>query len=151
MDHRLRPEDTLGVAAGSACVIRNAGGRVTGDALRSLVVASTTLNVDEIVVMQHTECGAASITNDGVARTIQEQLGVDVGTVDFLAIDDSRSSIEADVHRVRDSPFIPGDIPVTGVLCTTTTGHAAVVDADPLSRVAPRLGTDQSAAGAGGS
>lgn len=146
MDHRLRPEQALGVPAGSACVIRNAGGRVTGDVLRSLVVASTTLGVDEIVVMQHTECAVAGTTNERIAQTIREHLDVEIGTADFLPIGDLRSSIQADVHRVRDSPFIPGEIPVTGALCTTATGQAAVVDADPLSRLAGRLGVDPSAA-----
>jgi len=151
MDHRLRPEQALGVPAGSACVIRNAGGRVTADALRSLVVASTTLGVDEIVVMQHTECAVAGTTNERIAQAIRQHLDVDIGTADFLPIDDLRSSIQADVHRVRDSPFVPGEIPVTGVLCTTATGQVTVVDADALSQVAPRLGPDPSAAGTGGS
>ena len=147
----LRPEHALGVPAGSACVIRNAGGRVTGDALRSLVVASTTLGVDEIVIMQHTECAVAGTTNERIAKLIREHLDVEIGTADFLPIGDLRSSIQADVHRVRESPFVPGEIPVTGVLCTTATGEVAVIDADALSRVAPRLGSDPSAAGPHGS
>jgi carbonic anhydrase len=146
MDHRLRPERALGVPAASVCMIRNAGGRVTDDALRSLVVASSTLHVNEIVVMQHTECAMASVTNEQIAKDIQAQLQFEVRAADFLPIADLRSSVQADVKRVRDSRFIPGDVPVTGVICTTGTGQLEVVDADPLSRIAPHLEGDPSAA-----
>jgi carbonic anhydrase len=127
-------------------MIRNAGGRVSGDALRSLVVASSTLDVDEIIVMQHTECAVANITNEQIAKDIEAQLKVEVRAAEFLPIADLRSSVEGDVKRVRDSPFIPGEIPVTGVICTTGTGQLEIVDADPLSRITPRVGGDQSAA-----
>jgi carbonic anhydrase len=92
----------------------------------------------------------AGTTNERIAAAIREHLDVEIGTADFLPIDDLRSSIQADVHRLRDSPFVPGEIPVTGVLCTTATGQVAVIDADALSRLAPRLGPDPSAAGTGG-
>jgi carbonic anhydrase len=146
MDHRLRPERTLGVPAASVCVIRNAGGRVTDDALRSLVVASSTLDVTEIVVMQHTDCAMASVTNEQIAKDIEAQLEVTVGAADFLPIADLRSSVHADVKRVRESRFIPGEIPVTGVICTTGTGELEIVDADPLSRIARPVEGDPSAA-----
>jgi carbonic anhydrase len=146
MDHRLRPEPTLGVPAASVCMVRNAGGRVTDDALRSLVVASSTLDVNEIIVMQHTECALANVTNEQIAKDIEEQLEVEVRAAEFLPIADLRSSVQADVKRVRDSPFIPGEIPVTGIICTTGTGQLEIVDADPLSRIAPRVEGDQSAA-----
>lgn len=146
MDHRLRPERTLGVPPASVCMIRNAGGRVTDDALRSLAVASSTLDVNEIVVMQHTECAVANVTNEQIAKDIEEQLEVEVRAAEFLPIADLRSSVKADVKRVRDSRFIPGEIPVTGVICTTGTGQLEIVDADPLSRIAPRVEGDQSAA-----
>ena len=146
MDHRLRPERTLGVPVASVCMIRNAGGRVTDDALRSLVVASSTLDVNEIVVMQHTECATASVTNEQIAKDIEAQLEVEVRAADFLPIADLRSSVKADVKRVRDSRFIPGEIPVTGVICTTGTGQLEIVDADPLSRIAPQVEGDPAAA-----
>lgn len=146
MDHRLRPEPTLGVPAASVCMIRNAGGRVTDDALRSLVIASSTLDVNEIVVMQHTECALANVTNEQIAKDIKDQLEVEVRAAEFLPIADLRSSVQTDVKRVRDSPFIPGEIPVTGIICTTGTGQLEIVDADPLSRIAPRVEGDQSAA-----
>ena len=146
MDHRLRPERTLGVPAASVCMIRNAGGRVSDDALRSLVVASSTLDVNEIVVMQHTDCAVASVTNEQIAKDIEAQLEVEVRAAEFLPIADLRSSVKADVKRVRDSRFIPGEIPVTGVICTTGTGQLEIVDADPLSRITPRVEGDQSAA-----
>lgn len=146
MDHRLRPEPTLGVPAASVCMIRNAGGRVTDDALRSLVIASSILDVNEIVVMQHTECALANVTNEQIAKDIKDQLEVEVRAAEFLPIADLRSSVQTDVKRVRDSPFIPGEIPVTGIICTTGTGQLEIVDADPLSRIAPRVEGDQSAA-----
>jgi carbonic anhydrase len=147
MDHRLRPEQTLGIPTASACMIRNAGGRVTDDALRSLVIASSTLDVNEIVVMQHTDCAVANLTNEQVAKHIEEQLEIEVRAAEFLPIADLRSSVQADVKRVRESPFIPGEIPVTGLICTTETGQLEVIDADPLSRLAPRVAADPSAAG----
>jgi carbonic anhydrase len=98
MDHRLRPGRSLGLAPGSAGVIRNAGGRVTEDALGSLVVASSSLGVNEIVVVQHTECGLATVTNEQIVEDIQQELDVKVSAAEFLSIADLRSSIQADVR-----------------------------------------------------
>ena len=147
MDHRLRPERSLGIPSGRAYVVRNAGGRVTDDALRSLVLAWSQLGASEMVVIQHTSCGMASVTDQQVRDHIEEQLGVDASTVNFYPITDLRSSVRADVRRVRDSPFIPGEIPVSGFICDTDTGQLDVVDADPLSRIPSGLTAPAGVAG----
>src|SRR5260370_41784417 len=66
MDHQLRPERSLGIPSGRAHLVRNAGGRVTEDALRSLVLAWSQLDVTEIVVIHHTGCGIASVTDQKI-------------------------------------------------------------------------------------
>jgi carbonic anhydrase len=139
MDHRLRPERSLGIPRGSAYIVRNAGGRVTDDALRSLVVAWTQLEVNEFVVIQHTGCELATVTDEQVRHDVEEQLEVTPSAIGFLPIADLRSCVHGDVKRIRDSPFIPGELPVSGLIYDTATGRLEVVDADALSRIPSRL------------
>ncbi len=141
MDQRLRPERSLGIPSGNAYVVRNAGGRVTDDALRSLVVAWSQLDVREFVVIQHTDCEMTRLTDQQLGEDVAAQLAVTASTVDFATINDLRASVRADVHRVRSSPYVPGEIPVSGFVCNTDTGELEVVDADPLSRFPSRVAT----------
>jgi carbonic anhydrase len=122
MDARLHPEKFLGLEVGDAHVIRNAGGRVSEDALRSLVISEQLLGTTEIVVIHHTDCGMLTFTNEQLAAKVQQELGVDVSGRDFLPFSDLEQSVRDDVEIVRSSPLIPSDIPVSGAIYDVRTG-----------------------------
>jgi carbonic anhydrase len=90
MDARIDVFAALGLHLGEALVIRNAGGRVTDDVLRSLALASHVLGVETVVVMQHTKCGLTGVTDD----QLRELTGADLG---FLAIDDHAAALSEDI------------------------------------------------------
>jgi carbonic anhydrase len=98
MDARLDPAKFLGLEEGDAHVIRNAGGLVTDDALRSLVISHNLLGTKEVFVIAHTDCGMLTFAND----ELQEQLGTDI---EFLPFSDLDASVRASVERVRESPI----------------------------------------------
>jgi carbonic anhydrase len=98
MDARLDPAKFLGLDEGDAHVIRNAGGIVTDDALRSLVISHNLLGTEEVFVIAHTDCGMLTFSNE----ELQEQLGTDI---EFLPFSDPDASVRASVERVRESPI----------------------------------------------
>lgn len=99
MDPRIDVFAALGLHLGEAHVIRNAGGRVTDDVLRSLALSSHVLGVDTIVVMQHTQCGLAGVTND----ELRERTGADLG---FLPIDDHAAALREDIQLLADTTYL---------------------------------------------
>lgn len=123
MDARLHPEKFLGLEVGDAHVIRNAGGRVSDDAIRSLVISQRLLGTTEVVVIQHTECGMMTFKNEDLVAKIKEDLGADATGHDFLTFTDLEQSVRDDVERVRSSEFIPDDIVVTGAIYDVHTGE----------------------------
>lgn len=122
MDARLHPETFLGLAVGDAHVIRNAGGRVSDDAIRSLVISERLLGTNEIVVIHHTDCGMLTFSNQQLADKIKHDLGVDVGERDFLPFPNLEQSVRDDVAIIRNSPLIPSDIAVAGAIYDVHTG-----------------------------
>ncbi len=122
MDARLHPEACLGLQLGDAHVIRNAGGRASDDAIRSLVISQRLLGTSEIVVIHHTDCGMLTFTNADLAQKIQQDLGIDVGARDFLPFPDLEQSVHDDVTVLRASPLIPTDIPIAGAIYDVHTG-----------------------------
>jgi len=99
MDARIDVFAALGLHLGEAMVIRNAGGRVTDDVLRSLALAVHVLGVDTVVVMQHTKCGLTGITDD----ELRQLTGADLG---FLAIDDHADALNADIEVLTSRPYL---------------------------------------------
>jgi carbonic anhydrase len=141
MDARLDPARYAGLHEGDAHVVRNAGGRVTDDAIRSLVISHKLLGTNEWFVIHHTGCGMETFT-DPVMRGLLEHsldtavLGAsgwrDVGKtpgstegefIDWLTIDDQERSIVRDVRRLRSHPLVPGYIPIHGYLYDVATGR----------------------------
>ncbi len=122
MDARLHPETFLGLSVGDAHVIRNAGGRASEDAIRSLIISERLLGTTEIVVIHHTDCGMLTFTNDDLAKKIEQDLGVDVGDRDFLPFPDLEQSVRDDVALLRASPLIPRDIPIAGAIYDVQSG-----------------------------
>ena len=127
MDARLHPEKALGLDIGDAHVIRNAGGRVSDDAIRSLVISERLLGTNEIVVLHHTDCGMVTFSNEQLAAKIKADLGVDVGERDFLPFGDLEQSVRDDVATLRESPLIPKDIAISGAIYDVKTGEVREV------------------------
>lgn len=126
MDSRISPLAMLGLAAGDAKILRNAGARVTGDVLRTLVLAVHLLGVDRVMVVAHTDCRMASVTDAEVHAGIAESAGIDTRSLDFRTIADQRATLAADVQRVRSSPYLPAGMPVVGCVYDVRTGKIEV-------------------------
>jgi carbonic anhydrase len=145
MDARLDPAQYAGLSEGDAHVIRNAGGRASDDAIRSLVISYKLLGTREWFVIHHTDCGMEFFTDaimrDLLASSLETAaLGdegfYDVGTgpgssearyIDWLTITDNARSVAEDVARIRAHPLVPGRIPIYGYLYDVTTGRLVEV------------------------
>ena len=123
MDARLHPEKFLGLDVGDAHVIRNAGGRASEDAIRSLVISQRLLGTREVVVIHHTDCGMMTFSNEELAAKCREDLGVDASGRDFLPFSDLEQSVRDDVETIRRSELIPDDIAVSGAIYDVWTGR----------------------------
>src|SRR4051794_17024023 len=93
MDARLDPARALGLEEGDAHVIRNAGGRATDDAIRSLVISQQLLGTREVLVIHHTDCGMLTFTNEQLRDRLRRELGADAESVDFLPSPDLQASV----------------------------------------------------------
>ncbi|GET73573.1 beta-class carbonic anhydrase [Streptococcus dysgalactiae subsp. equisimilis] len=127
MDSRLHVAQALGLALGDAHILRNAGGRVTEDMIRSLVISQQQMGTREIVVLHHTDCGAQTFTNEGFARQLRDSLGVEVGDRDFLPFTDVEASVREDMAILRQSPLIPDDVMINGAVYDVDTGRMTPV------------------------
>ena len=128
MDARLDPAKALGLAEGDAHVIRNAGGRASDDALRSLIISEQLLGTREIVVIHHTDCGMLTFTNAQLREQLAHEFGVDASAIDFLPFADVAQTVRVDVATIRHAPFIPEDIPVSGFIYDVTSGRLMPVE-----------------------
>ena len=121
MDARIHPEKFLGLEIGDAHIIRNAGGRVSEDAIRSLVISQRLLGTTEVVVIHHTDCGMVTFTNEQLSAKIKAELGVETH-LDFLPFTDLEKSVKEDVQILRQSPLIPKNFPISGGYYDVKTG-----------------------------
>lgn len=122
MDSRLHVAPALGLALGDAHILRNAGGRVTEDMLRSLVISQQQLGTREIVVLHHTDCGAQTFNNEDFQEHLKRELGVDVSGKDFLPFQDVEESVREDMKLLRECPLIPDDVIISGAVYDVDTG-----------------------------
>jgi carbonic anhydrase len=155
MDARLDPAKYAGLAEGDAHVIRNAGGRASDDAIRSLVISYKLLGTKEWFVIHHSNCGMEFFTDQVMRDLLASSLETaalepggfrDVGSgpgshegdyIDWLTIDDNARSVVADVHRIRTHPLVPGTIPIYGFIYDVTTGRLIEVpEASTIGSVA---------------
>jgi carbonic anhydrase len=128
MDARLHPEKFLGLQFGDAHVIRNAGGRASDDAIRSLIISSHLLGTREYAVIHHTDCGMLTFTNEDLQTKLAQETGSDASHIDFLPFPELEQSVRDDVRRIKESPFIPEDISVQGFVYDVRTGKLSSVD-----------------------
>jgi carbonic anhydrase len=123
MDARLMVDQILGFKAGEAHVIRNAGGIVTEDALRSLILSHHLLGTQEFMVINHTDCGMLTFKDEEVREKLQQLTGTDVvAPVHFHAFSDLEANVCQQVQKVRSHPWVPTNIPVRGFIYDVTTG-----------------------------
>jgi carbonic anhydrase len=122
MDSRIDPLRMLGLTAGDAKILRNAGARVTDDVLRTLVVAAHLLGVNRVMVVAHTSCRMADCTEEDVHAAIRSAGGPDTRSISFLTTTDQESSLRGDVQRVRSSPYL-GNITAGGFVYDLGTGR----------------------------
>jgi carbonic anhydrase len=106
MDARLIPTKVLGLEEGDAHVIRNAGGVVTDDAIRSLSISQRLLGTEEIVLIHHTDCGMLTFTDDEFRRSIQDDTGVKPSWA-AETFPDLDEDVRQSIARIKASPFIP--------------------------------------------
>jgi carbonic anhydrase len=106
MDTRLNPYGLLGLKEGDAHVIRNAGGVVTDDEIRSLTISQRLLGTEEIMLIHHTDCGMLTITDEEFRSSIREEVGVEPEW-SSEAFSDLDENLRQSIARIRASPFIP--------------------------------------------
>ena len=154
MDARLDPAKYAGLAEGDAHVIRNAGGRASDDAIRSLVISYKLLGTREWFVVHHTNCGMETFNDEIMRRLLASSLkaasidstgwhdtGAGPGStegayIDWLTISDQAQSVCADVQRIRSHPLVPAEIPIYGYVYDVKTGRLnEVAEATKIGRV----------------
>lgn len=141
MDARLDPAKFAGLAEGDAHVIRNAGGRATEDAIRSLVISYKLLGTKEWFVIHHTDCGMLTFTNEIIRDLLSKSLETarikdgqweDIGSgsgsvagdyIEWLAFKDSKQSVIHDVAQIRTHPLVPAAIPIYGYVYDVSNGN----------------------------
>ncbi len=122
MDSRMDLEQLLGLSVGDAHMIRNAGGIATEDAIRSLILSTQLLGTRAVAVIQHTQCGLMSITDEEFRGRLSSETGRDASHLRFHAFRDIDQNITDQVLRIRESPFLPKQVQVRGYAYDVTTG-----------------------------
>jgi carbonic anhydrase len=127
MDARIHVTKALGLDIGDANLIRNAGGRASDDAIRSIVIATELLGAGEVAVLHHTDCGMLKFTNDDLRNKLSTERGVDASGVDFLPFSDVEQSVREDVATLEASSLLADGIEVTGWVYDVKTGTISPV------------------------
>jgi carbonic anhydrase len=127
MDARLNPHALLGLEEGDAHVIRNAGGVITDDEIRSLAISQRLLGTEEIMLIHHTDCGMLTFTDDELRRQIQDETGVKPAWA-AEAFDDLEEDVRQSIARIEASPFIPRKDAIRGFVYEVETGRVREVE-----------------------
>ena len=128
MDARLNPYGILGLSEGEAHVLRNAGGAVTDDAIRSLAISQRLLGTRSIMLIHHTDCGMLTFSDDEFRRRIEEDTGIKPEWA-AEAFDDLDRDVRQSMLRIQASPFIPHKEDVRGFVYDVRTGRLREVQA----------------------
>lgn len=122
MDSRIDPLAMIGLKPGDAKILRNPGGRVTDQALVAVVISVTLLQVDRVMIVEHTRCAMASAGESELQRRVGDSAGKDASWMSLGAIDDQTQTLKADVHKVRSHPLVPESVRVGGFIYDVDTG-----------------------------
>ena len=128
MDARLNPYGLLGLSEGDAHVIRNAGGVVTDDEIRSIAISQRLLGTEEIILIHHTDCGMLTFGDDDFRRQLQDETGIKPAWA-AEAFDDLEQDVRQSIARIKTSPFIPRKEQVRGFVYDVKTGALDEVSA----------------------
>ncbi len=131
MDARLTIEPMLGLKTGEAHIIRNAGGIVTGDALRSLIISHYLLGTREFMIVNHTDCGMLTFKDEDLHQKLRQSTGaVAVEPVAFHAFPNVEENVRVQMLRLRSHPWMPREIPVRGFVYDVHSGRLTEVAAE---------------------
>lgn len=128
MDSRISPLAIVGMQAGDAKILRNAGARVTEDVLRTLVLATYLLGVKRILIMPHTNCRMAMGDEADIHALIQKEYSVDTRSLEFKTVSNQIEALNIDVIRVRSYPLLNKGVVVGGAIYDVSTGKITPVD-----------------------
>ncbi len=136
MDARINVEQALGLKPGEAHIIRNAGGVVTEDVLRSLIISHHLMGTSEFMVINHTECGMSNFKDDELRDELERRTGTaTVIPAHFHSFTDLEANVRRQVQRVRSHPWIPSEIVVRGFVYDVRSGRLTEVRTEPLRAV----------------
>ena len=121
MDARLDVYRILGLNEGESHVIRNAGGVITEDEIRSLAISQRLLGTEEIILIHHTDCGMVTFTDDGFKQTILDETGIQPPW-SAEAFPDAHADVRQSIHRILGSPFVPKKDSIRGFVFDVATG-----------------------------
>ncbi len=128
MDARVNPYPIFGLELGDAHVIRNAGGVVTDDEIRSLAISQRLLGTEEIILIHHTDCGMLTFTDDEFKRSLQDETGIKPAWA-AEAFEDLEEDVRQSIARIQASPFVPNKDSVRGFVYEVETGRLREVTA----------------------
>lgn len=128
MDARLTVEQVLGLQTGDAHIIRNAGGIVTEDAIRSLLISHYLLGTQEWLIINHTDCGMLTFKDDELRAKLEQTTGTAaVAPAHFHAFSDLEENVRRQIQKVKSHPWVPKHIPVRGFIYDVKTGRLVEV------------------------
>jgi carbonic anhydrase len=137
MDARLTIEPMLGLQTGDAHVIRNAGGIATEDAVRSLVISHHLLGTQEVMVINHTECGMLTFRDEDLEKELVSKTGVHVlAPARFHSFTNLEQNVREQVEKIRSHPWIPSSVVIRGFVYDVKTGRLNEVQAGEVKRAA---------------
>jgi carbonic anhydrase len=144
MDARLHVSAILGLEVGDAHIIRNAGGVISDDAIRSLVISQRLLGTKEIILIHHTDCGMVTFTDDAVKAQIKDDTGIRPA-FSLEAFPDVEDDVRQSIARIRANPFIPRRDTVRGFVYDVTTGRLNEVAGGDLELAGSTAGAAEAA------
>ena len=128
MDSRIDPLRIVGMHAGDAKILRNAGARVTDDVLRTLVLATHLLGVNRVLVMPHTDCRMASTDEAGIHAAISTKSGVYTRSLDFQTTSDQRGALLKDIVKIESYPLLHDEVRVMGAIYDVKSGLLTTIN-----------------------
>ena len=135
MDARLTIEPMLGLKTGEAHIIRNAGGIVTDDALRSLIISHQLLGTREIMIINHTDCGMLTFQDADLRQRLRRETGLTpVAPTAFHAFSDLHENVREQIQKLRLHPWLPKEVAVRGFIYDVHSGKLSEVSAEKVSR-----------------
>ena len=143
MDYRIPLEQAFGLKPGDAYVIRNAGGIVTEDVIRSLLVSHYRLGAEEFLIINHTECGMQTFKDEDLRAEMRRWCGTDtIAPEQFHTFQNLTDNVRQQIQRIKSHPWVPNHILVNGCIYDVHTGKLSVVSLDdattqPLPTLAP--------------